>query len=1731
MPSKVGQPVALCDASGTGAKFCEACSGENADKPTYQYGGPLSTFVGRLVDSSTTGIVQNSGMRTLRAQKVRILPARGTAPARVYLQMGETFAVYSLSTFFNVTLKAPMIAANTIPAPNAACCGWAKRNPFERIAPFDAYFYPEHKNADWLVGLADGTDRLWDFDFDDRGNAYVSEGVFGWGVVKDKGETGGSHMSDSVQVIGDANHNVTPYRLFALKAGPSSSSTQRYHVFVTDRDKPDFVHFNTSNADSPSYVSTRNTPKLGAPTSKIMRWAKDDDARVLALADEAGVLRLYHYDDFIGNREPMLVVNPTNGLIIKDMAFDDSGILWAIESHPSALRPQNNLLIRKFKPAGSGYTETVIAGAYPGAYAPDSIHATGGYVAIAGYAGSAFDMQLFKVEGNGLRHLDTDDFFRKYYHTAPAGYAQPGNFNRTITNSVYLYKHTDGKTYLFYHPNGMGDVFELEGNGLSASMLPGFGPANPNAPLAQTGPFPGDPVTFKATSSSTGSQNVQWIFDNPEAGGLINIQAGTTGVPITHQYTALDQLNEVNDPKTVTVSVDGDASTADTVVVNLKVPTPRIAVKSSGELVPASGLKVVPGDEFVDGSDGSLEGHHAEWTITPQGGPALVTPAAPDAEIPVGLVLGNHTVAYKGFYGKHIGPFTVDKPFETSIPSRSYTVLPFLATITPAQRTGTTVTYDAVARFTSNTQFLSATQWTYTWTLTNAAGAEAKKVTDVMNKGTNIPAFPIDLAMLEAANGGKVTLELSVAPGSVPDAAFATFSTFVNVKLPDITIVRSNCTHQLMDCSISATSTPASDAASWQLSWVVRRGTTNVKTGTGNPLATFKLPDAGLYNVTVTETVFGVSKSEDFTVLPTECGPPPPAHKLGLGASCYTDCPTNQPITFNVSVISHTLQECDEFVWNFGDGSATQTGMEVSHPYTSNGSYTVRVTARNSSNPTGNSITQTIKIGSQPTCTAPSSASFTTNCVSGSNCRAGNSITFTARRDGSSLQSCDNVQWTFGDGSTSSEDRPSHTYSEAGTYPVTVRISNSAGSTSTHTGSVTILPAIDNPTCTGGPSSVNITLVYDGPSSGCSFSNTTNCVRGESITFGADIFGYTLQTCDKFEWDFGDNSTATTRQAQHTFTADGTYTVKLKIYNTSRPNGVTVQKNVVVGPATPVKVVPQLAFSSFPTAGSIGVPVTFTVNVTNGVNGTGWAWDFGDGVKDSLSQKDVVGNTVSIQHTYTKAGTFPVSVKARNSEDVPNAATGQALGAPGIVITDIPEYKFLLPVVTHGGPWRTDVQVYTPDPAVTPQNPLQMHATLRDIPATLEIRNSTQTYVDFLKVFTNNSDFGPVVITARTKFAPQIWTRTYNQTEGGTYGQFIPAIRIDAAAGGGSAFGAGKYYLAGLRNGDRFRTNVGFVNPNSQPVNITVKVYDDTQQQVGQFAMLLNPYQLEQFPIASDKGVKTLSRERPFSLQIEVPAGQWLIAYASYIDNASDDPVYFQAVRESDLSLTDNGSQVIPGVGHVGEWRSDVTIFNPDVSSVTVDLAYHDQTGNKVAEAKGVQIHPREFVQYTDILKQGVLGSVGDSTGILRVTVTSAFAPAIYPLTFARTYNDKGVGKTFGQGIGGFAVSRANVKPGKPALVAGIRSDSKYYTNVGVVNVSNTAAAVTVKLIPTAGPEQILQTYTLNPNQSVVGRADLGNLETGSVKIEVTGGQVWAFASMVDKGTGDPEYVAATPLQ
>jgi len=112
------------------------------------------------------------------------------------------------------------------------------------------------------------------------------------------------------------------------------------------------------------------------------------------------------------------------------------------------------------------------------------------------------------------------------------------------------------------------------------------------------------------------------------------------------------------------------------------------------------------------------------------------------------------------------------------------------------------------------------------------------------------------------------------------------------------------------------------------------------------------------------------------------------------------------------------------WLWNFGDG-ITSTLQNPNHTYATNGTYTVSL-AITTTNCTSTS-NQTISVGSSSAC----QSAFTFN----SNPANGLIIQFTDASTGSPTS----WAWDFGDGTTSTQQNPSHTYT-AGTYNVTLLI-------------------------------------------------------------------------------------------------------------------------------------------------------------------------------------------------------------------------------------------------------------------------------------------------------------------------------------------------------------------------------------------------------------------------------------------------------------------------------------------------------------------------------------------------------------------------------------------------------------------------------------------------------------------------------------------------------------------
>jgi len=198
----------------------------------------------------------------------------------------------------------------------------------------------------------------------------------------------------------------------------------------------------------------------------------------------------------------------------------------------------------------------------------------------------------------------------------------------------------------------------------------------------------------------------------------------------------------------------------------------------------------------------------------------------------------------------------------------------------------------------------------------------------------------------------------------------------------------------------------------------------------------------------------------------------------------------------------------------------------------------------------------------------------------------GNLVSFTnsSTDDGGTLTS----SWMFGDGGSSTSSSPSHNYVNAGTYTVTLTVTDTSGQTNATSSNVTI--GIDEcPTLTSGESypawsasssyALGDKVSFQGEnyeaiwwSTGASpavYSNVWKVIGDDdtgpncpdenkapvaSFSVSANDLTATFSnasTDDKavvsYSWDFGDNSTSTSQNPSHTYAADGRYTVTLTV--------------------------------------------------------------------------------------------------------------------------------------------------------------------------------------------------------------------------------------------------------------------------------------------------------------------------------------------------------------------------------------------------------------------------------------------------------------------------------------------------------------------------------------------------------------------------------------------------------
>ncbi len=157
---------------------------------------------------------------------------------------------------------------------------------------------------------------------------------------------------------------------------------------------------------------------------------------------------------------------------------------------------------------------------------------------------------------------------------------------------------------------------------------------------------------------------------------------------------------------------------------------------------------------------------------------------------------------------------------------------------------------------------------------------------------------------------------------------------------------------------------------------------------------------------------------------------------------------------------------------------------------------------------------------------------------------------------------------------------------------------------------------------------------------------TASCTE-RACSFDAGASTDSDGTIAGYGWTFGDEASGSGRATQHSYTADGTYTVTLTVTDNQGATGTTT-RIVTVAQAPPVNQAPTAAFTASCTERACSFDATTSADPDGSI--TAYAWTFGDTTN---------GTGQTTQHTYTADGTYPVTLTVTDNQGATGTATRQ----------------------------------------------------------------------------------------------------------------------------------------------------------------------------------------------------------------------------------------------------------------------------------------------------------------------------------------------------------------------------------------------------------------------------------------------------------------------------------------
>ena len=321
-------------------------------------------------------------------------------------------------------------------------------------------------------------------------------------------------------------------------------------------------------------------------------------------------------------------------------------------------------------------------------------------------------------------------------------------------------------------------------------------------------------------------------------------------------------------------------------------------------------------------------------------------------------------------------------------------------------------------------------------------------------------------------------------------------------------------------------------------------------------------------------------------------------------------------VAFDASGSSDPDGNIVSYAWDFGD-STVGSGVTASHAYLTFGTFNATLTVTDNESFTATAYRHIVV-------RAPPIASFT---ATPNPTVVGASVTFNASASRDPDGNIATYRWDFGDSTNGSGAITTHPYTIAGTYNVTLNVTDNDALNGTAYHDVVVQAAPAGPQ----PPVADFTV------------NPSRANPGAPVTFDASASFDPDGTIVSYAWEFGDSTAGGGVVATHSYANPGLFTVNLTVVDNQTLSSSATHQLTVNAP-------PHAAFQFAPTTVYVGVSVTFNGSASTDADGTiaSYAWDFGDAS---------TATGVQATHIFAAKGTFGVRFTVVDNEGLSNETT------------------------------------------------------------------------------------------------------------------------------------------------------------------------------------------------------------------------------------------------------------------------------------------------------------------------------------------------------------------------------------------------------------------------------------------------------------------------------------------